>query len=259
VLRGTSRSRSSVTHLGVGVAHFGILITLGVVLLVGLTAGLSLEILRFSALVDLLSGNSGSTTHIHIHLDDIGDLDLVGLLGGFFVRGLIGSVLLGIVGSLIGLWLLRREFGGSRILGIPTSPLLIPCANNWQPSGNIPFDGEPRDSGLLGQHVAHNPLEDRLVGRLVLKLGGVVFVADIVANTDELTTIVGTGEEDDGDSQNLGGGKLGDVRRLGLEDELVNPNRDGADKQFSQFLVVVGAVCLLRVSSNSTTRYHHRI
>jgi len=245
VLRGGGRDRGSVSHLGISITHFGIVVAFGIVLLIGLTTGLSLKILRFGTLVNLFGGGSGSTTHFNIHLDTVNSLGLglADLLDGFLVRGLIGSVLVSIVRSLVSLGLLRRKLSWCGVLGIPLSPNQLHArAIDYRRRGSIPLDSESRDSGLLGQHVANNPLKDRLAGRLVLKLWDIVFVADIVTNTDELTTIVGAGKQDDGDAQDLGGRELANSWRIGLEDELVDADRDRSNKEFSKFLIVVGAV-----------------
>jgi hypothetical protein len=99
--------------------------------------------------------------------------------------------------------------------------------NNWY----VPLDGETSDTGLLGQHVADNSLVDGLGWRRLRELGAVVLVADVVSNTNKLTSVVGAGQKDDGDAQNLGGEELGDIGRVGLEDELVDSDGNRTDKE----------------------------
>jgi hypothetical protein len=108
----------------------------------------------------------------------------------------------------------------------------------------IPLDGEPSNSGLLVQDVTDDPLEDGLAGGLVVHLGGVVLVVHVVADTDKLTAVVGTGEEEDGDAHDLGDGKLGHIRGVGLEEELVDTDGDGTNEQVTELLVIIRAAAI---------------
>jgi hypothetical protein len=107
---------------------------------------------------------------------------------------------------------------------------------------NIPLDSEAGHTGLLGQDIAADALNDGLGWGLCGQLLGVVLVVDIVADTDELTTIVATGQEDDSDTQDLGGGDTLQIGGVGLKDELIHADRDWADKEGVEFLIVLGAI-----------------
>jgi hypothetical protein len=106
----------------------------------------------------------------------------------------------------------------------------------------IPLDGEAGHTGLLSEDIAANALNDGLGWRLRSQLLGVVLVVDIVANTDELTTVIAAGQEDDSDTQDFGGGDALQVGRIGLEDEFVHTDGDGADQEGIEFLVIFGAI-----------------
>lgn len=118
--------------------------------------------------------------------------------------------------------LLRREFSGRALVAVP-------------------FDSEAGDSGLLGEDVAADLLDDGLGGRLVDQLLVGVLVADVVADADELPAVVGASEQDDGDAKDLGCGDVGGVGRVGLEDELVDADGDGTDEEGVEFLIVLRA------------------
>lgn len=94
-----------------------------------------------------------------------------------------------------------------------------------------PLDRETRHPGLLGQDIALHALDDGLRGRVVVQLGGVVFVVDVVPDADELAPVVGAGEEDDGDADDV---RVGDALRVGgvgLEWELAHSDGDGAHEE----------------------------
>lgn len=63
-----------------------------------------------------------------------------------------------------------------------------------------PLDREPRDSWLLCKYVSPHLLDDRLRGRFGVQLLAVVFIVDVVSDTDEFAGVVGAGEKDDGDA-----------------------------------------------------------
>ena len=69
----------------------------------------------------------------------------------------------------------------------------------------------------------------------------VVFVVDVVTHANEFSIIVAAGEEDDGYAKDFRGGDSFEVRGVGFEDEFVDSNRDGADKEGIEFLVVLGS------------------
>ena len=103
----------------------------------------------------------------------------------------------------------------------------------------VPLDGEASDTRLLGQDVAADLLDDGLGGRLVDQGLVGVFVVNVVAHAHELAAVVGAGEQDDGDAEDLSCGDVGGVGRVGLEDELVDADGDGADEEGVEFLIVL--------------------
>lgn len=104
---------------------------------------------------------------------------------------------------------------------------------------NLPLDGKSGDAGLISQDVAANLLDDGLSWRISTQLLGLILVVDIVANAHELATIVGAGQQDDGDAHNLGVRDALSIWSIGLEDELVNSNGNGADQQSIELLVIL--------------------
>lgn len=106
-------------------------------------------------------------------------------------------------------------------------------------SSSIPFDGEARDTRLLGKNIATDLLDDRLGRRVGIQLLRLVLIVDIVSNANELATIVGAGKQDDSDTHDFGIRNPLSVGGIGLEDELVDANRDGADQQGVELLVIL--------------------
>lgn len=104
---------------------------------------------------------------------------------------------------------------------------------------NLPLDGKSGDTGLISQDVAANLLDDGLSGRISTQLLGLILVVDIVANAHELATIVGAGQQDDGDAHDFGVRDALSIWSIGLEDELVNSNGNGADQQSIELLVIL--------------------
>lgn len=105
----------------------------------------------------------------------------------------------------------------------------------------LPFDCEARDSRLLSQHVPSHSLDDRFGGRLGSQLVGVVLVVDVVSHANKLPPIVAAGQEYDCDAEDFGRRDAFQVRGVGFEDEFVDADGDGADKEGVEFLVVFGA------------------
>lgn len=64
----------------------------------------------------------------------------------------------------------------------------------------IPFDREPRHTGLLSKDIPLNAINLRLRGRLSVHFLIVVKIVDVVSDTDELSAIVAACEEDDCDA-----------------------------------------------------------
>lgn len=104
---------------------------------------------------------------------------------------------------------------------------------------NIPLDSEAGDARLLGQDVAANLLNDGLGGRVGSQLLSLVLVVHIVSDADELAAVVSACQEDDSDAEDLSVGDALGVGGVGLEDELVDADGDGADEQGVELLVVL--------------------
>lgn len=118
---------------GVGIAHLGVFVDVGIVILVRLAAALGLEILRLGTVVDDGGGAGGplSTSHLDVHRAALGGGGDCGGCGGFLVVAVIGrfkgrlvgrlfgAILVGIVFGVVSPGLLGREFGRCRVLGVP--------------------------------------------------------------------------------------------------------------------------------------------
>lgn len=103
----------------------------------------------------------------------------------------------------------------------------------------IPLDGKASDAGLLGENVAADLLDNGLCRGVGAELLDLVLVVDIVADANEFATIVGAGQEDDGNAHDLSIGDALGVGGIGLEDELVDADGDGADQQGVELLVIL--------------------
>lgn len=106
-------------------------------------------------------------------------------------------------------------------------------------TGNLPLYGEAGDTRLVSQDIAADLLDDGLGRGVGAQLLSLILVVDIIANAHELATIVGAGQQDDGDAHDLGIGNALGVRSIGLEDELINTNGDRADQQGVELLVIL--------------------
>lgn len=102
----------------------------------------------------------------------------------------------------------------------------------------IPFDSESSHTGLFSKNIATDVLDLGLRGRLGGQFLRIVFVVHVVAHTYEFTAIIAAGEEDDGDTQDLRRGDTLEVWGISFENELVDADRDGADEEGVEFLVV---------------------
>lgn len=69
---------------------------------------------------------------------------------------------------------------------------------------SIPFDRKASNAGLLSKDVPANPIIEWLCRWIGIQLLGIVLVVDIVSDADELAAVVGAGEQDDGDAEDLG-------------------------------------------------------
>lgn len=108
-------------------------------------------------------------------------------------------------------------------------------------SQGIPFNSEASHTGLLGENIAADVLNLGLRRGLGGQFFRVVLVVHIVAHTDEFTTVVAAGEEDDSDAQNLRRGNPFEIGSISLEDELVHSDRDRTDEERVEFLVMLRA------------------
>lgn len=114
-----------------------------------------------------------------------------------------------------------------------------------------PFDGKSSHSGLLCKHITLDLVEDWLWRGISLELIRVIFIVDIVSNSNKLAAIVRAGKENDGDAQNLSIGDSASIWRVGLEDKLVDAYRNRTNEEGVEFLIVlVSAFCKKVFSSN---------
>lgn len=104
---------------------------------------------------------------------------------------------------------------------------------------HLPLDCKSGNTGLLCQHVSLHTLDNGLGRGLSGQFLRVIFIVDIVADTDELASVVGAGQENHSDTDNFGIGNARDVRGIGRENELVDADGDGADEKRVEFLVVL--------------------
>ena len=95
---------------------------------------------------------------------------------------------------------------------------------------HVPFDSESSDTRLLGEHVSPHAVNVWFGGGFSIELFGVVFVVDVVADSDEFSAIVAACEEDDGDAQDLGCRDASEVWGVGFEYELVHAHWDGPNE-----------------------------
>ena len=106
----------------------------------------------------------------------------------------------------------------------------------------IPLDSKSSNTGLLGEDVPHDSIGLNLFRRLVVELLRIVFVAHVITNTNEFTTIIRASKKNNGNPQDLGRGKFGKGRGFGLKNELVHTDGDGTNKEGVELLIVLGAI-----------------
>lgn len=106
---------------------------------------------------------------------------------------------------------------------------------------DLPFDSKASHTRLLSQNIATDVFDLGLRGGLRGQFFRVVLVVHVVAHTNKFTAIVAAGKEDDSDAQDLGGGDPLEIGGVSLEDELVHSDRDGADEERVEFLVMLRA------------------
>lgn len=107
--------------------------------------------------------------------------------------------------------------------------------------GYVPLDGEASHTGLLGQNVAANAFDDGLGRRLGVELLQVVLIVDVVTDANKFATIVGAGQENHSDTEDIGVRDARGVGSASLEYELVDAHGDRTNKKIIEFLVVLVA------------------
>ena len=106
---------------------------------------------------------------------------------------------------------------------------------------NLPLDSKSGDSGLLCENIAADLLKDGLGWWIGIELLGVILVVDIVSDTNELATIVCAGEENNGNTKDFGIWDTAGIGWIGLKDELVYADGNGANEEGVEFLVMLVA------------------
>lgn len=180
--------------------------------------------------------------HLGVIARPLGSRLQLGFLAGFLL-GLLCSVFV-TVGDEVGLGLLWRELGRGRSLGIPEMVLETMLEHSTR-SCDVPLDGESGDTGLLREDVALHALDDGLGRGLRVELLRVVLIVDVVSHSHKLAAVVGTGQKDDSNTEDVG---IGDARRagsLGLEDKLIDADGDGPDEEGVELLVILVSSGLL--------------
>lgn len=94
----------------------------------------------------------------------------------------------------------------------------------------VPFDRKSSYTRLLCKHISPHAIDVWLGGRFSIKLFGVVFIVDVIANSNELSAIVAACEENHGDAEDLGCGDASEVWGVSFEYEFVHADWDGPNK-----------------------------
>ena len=103
----------------------------------------------------------------------------------------------------------------------------------------IPLDGKASYTRLLCENLPLHLFDDRLSRRLQRQCLVCVFVVDVVAHADELAVFIAAAQQDDSDANDLAVGDARQVRGIGAEDELVDANGEGSNKDGIQLLVIL--------------------
>ena len=90
--------------------------------------------------------------------------------------------------------------------------------------------------------MSSNLLQDRLNRWIGGHFRVIIFIVDIIANTNELAVVVRAGEENDGNADDVGWWDASGIWGGGLEDELVDANWDWTDEKGVELLVVLGGL-----------------
>mgnify|MGYP004190036849 CR=1 FL=1 len=104
---------------------------------------------------------------------------------------------------------------------------------------NIPLDSKSGDSRLLCENVTADLLKNWLGWGVGIELLRIIFIVDVVSDTNKLSAIVGAGKEDNGDTKNFGIWNATGIGWVGLEKELVYANWNGTNEEGVEFLVVL--------------------
>lgn len=104
---------------------------------------------------------------------------------------------------------------------------------------NVPFNSKAGDSWLLCKNISSDLLKNRLCRGISVELIRIIFIVDIVSDSYELPVVVGTGEKNNGDSKDFSIWDTTGIGWIGLEDELVDTNRDRTDEERVEFLIML--------------------
>ena len=103
----------------------------------------------------------------------------------------------------------------------------------------VPFDSKSGHTRFLCQDVPPHTVDIWLGGGLSIELFRVVFIVDVVANSNELSAIVAACEEDDSNAENLGCRNASEIWGVGFEYEFVHADGDGPDEERIELLVML--------------------
>ena len=106
---------------------------------------------------------------------------------------------------------------------------------------DVPLNRKPSDSWLLSKDISSDSLNDGLSWGLGIQLVRIVFVVDVVADSDELPSVVAASQKDDSDAEDFGSWYPFEVWRVGFEDELVHAYRDGSHEERVKLLIMLGS------------------
>jgi hypothetical protein len=143
------------------------------------------------------------------------------------------------VGNKVGLRLFGGVLGRCRGFRVPIVSRQSNHSSYIVSQVSIPFNSKAGHARLLCQYVALDSVNDGLGWRLGAELLRVIFVVYVVAHAHELAAIVGTRQENDSNTQNIGVRDARRVRGIRFENELVDSNRNRSDKERVEFLIVL--------------------
>lgn len=103
----------------------------------------------------------------------------------------------------------------------------------------VPFNSKSSYTGLLCKHVPPHAVDVWFGGGFSVELFRVVFIVDVVANSDELSAIIAACEEDDCNTEDFGCRDAPEVWGIGFEYELVHADGDGPNEEGIELLVML--------------------